>query len=166
MAPAKTVHSEFFALARVGRRQAFPAGIARALHRAAITTMKTNIALLLSTAGLLHAGTTPAETEALPVDKPEAWITPTLDIRARYEFADIDELDVSHALTLRERVGLKTLKWNGFSAFIEGEFSQAVVDDYNAGAGPDAEPFDPFNSLIADPETHELNQLYLQYDRL
>jgi hypothetical protein len=55
------------------------------------------------------------------------------------------------------------MAWNGFSAFIEGEFSQAVVDDYNGGA-PGADPFDPANSPIFDPETNELNQAYLQYE--
>jgi hypothetical protein len=91
------------------------------------------------------------------------WITPVIDIRTRYEFADVDPLDSSHAWTFRERLGLKTMAWNGFSAFIEGEFSQAAVDDYHAGA-PGADPFDPANSPILDPETNELNQGYLQYE--
>jgi hypothetical protein len=55
------------------------------------------------------------------------------------------------------------MAWNGFSALIEGEFSQAAVDDYHGGA-PGADPFDPANSPIFDPETNELNQAYLQYE--
>lgn len=98
----------------------------------------------------------------VPAPQPEPWITPTLDIRARYEFGEVDGFDASHAFTLRERVGLKTKSWIGFSALVEGEFLQALVDDYHAGA-PGADPFDPANTLIPDPETNELNQAYLQY---
>lgn len=122
--------------------------------------MKRHAILLLSGASLLQAGTPDLATPLAPTAS--YWITPTLDIRARYEFADIDGKDPSHAVTTRERVGLKTVEWNGFSALVEGEFSQALIDDYNGGA-PGADPFDPRNSLIADPETNELNQGYLQY---
>lgn len=123
--------------------------------------MKTKAAfLLLASAPVLCAGNPePAITTPAPTD----WITPLIDIRARYEFGDVDAFDPSHAFTVRERVGLKTMAWNGFSAMIEGEFSQAAIDDYNGGA-LGAEPFDPFNTLIADPETNELNQAILQYD--
>jgi hypothetical protein len=122
--------------------------------------MKTRLALFLSTAGLLHAGTPDLETTIAA--KPEPWIKPIIDIRARYEFADVDGFDQSNAFTVRERLGLKTQEWNGFSVLVEGEFSQAIGDDYNGGAFG-ADPFDPNNSLIADPETNELNQGYLQY---
>lgn len=57
----------------------------------------------------------------------------------------------------RERLGLKTTAWNGFSALTEGEFSQAAIDDFNGGA-PGADPFDPANTTIADPQTNELNE--------
>lgn len=123
--------------------------------------MKTKALLFLSTASLLHAGSPDLETTLAA--KPEPWIKPIIDIRARYEFRDVDLADPSHAFTVRERLGLKTQAWNGFSALIEGEFSQAVVDDYNGGAGPNADPFVLGNSVIADPETNELNQGYLQY---
>ncbi len=123
--------------------------------------MKTKAILFLSSASFLHAGTADLET-TLPA-KPTPWIKPTVDIRARYEFGDTDGKGVSHAFTFRERLGLKTQAWNGFSAFIEGEFSQAAVDDYHGGA-IGADPFDPANTLIADPETNELNQGYVQYE--
>ncbi len=122
--------------------------------------MKTKAALLLLTAPALIAGTTDTIT---PPPSSGDWITLIIDIRTRYEFADIDGSDVSHEWTFRERLGLKTIAWHGFSALVEGEFSQAAVDDYHGGA-PGAEPFDPANSLIADPETNELNQAYLQYE--
>ncbi len=123
--------------------------------------MKSNALLLLTTSLAVHAGEPDLATSIAPLP-PEYWIKPTLDIRARYEFGVVNGLDPSHALTFRERVGLKTKEWNGFSAFIEGEFSQAVIDDYNGGA-PHADPFVAGNSVIADPETNELNQAFLQY---
>lgn len=125
-----------------------------------ISSMKSKALLLLSTASLLHAGAPDLETTLAP--KSEPWIKPVIDIRARYEFADVDGFDRSNAVTFRERLGLQTQAWNGFSVLVEGEFSQAAGDDYNGGA-VGANPFDPKNSLIADPETNELNQAYLQY---
>ena len=122
--------------------------------------MKTTSIVLFATTSALFAGTPPNLTP--PPSTDGDWIKPLVDIRTRYEFADIDRSDVSHAWTFRERLGLQTIAWNGFSALVEGEFSQAAVDDYNGGA-PLANPFDPRNSLIADPETNELNQAYLQY---
>lgn len=123
--------------------------------------MKTAAVILLAAAPVLCAGT--PETVVTPQPSQGDWITPLIDIRTRYEFADVDGLDASHAWTFRERLGVKTTAWNGFSALVEGEFSQAAVDDYHGGA-PGADPFDPDNSPILDPETNELNQAYLQYE--
>lgn len=110
-----------------------------------------------------------APTDLATAPKPEPdWITPTFDIRARYEMADIDGYDVSHALTTRERIGFKTAAWNGLSFVANGEFTQALIDDYSAGPGKGkntagVDPFVKNNSFIFDPETHELNELYVQY---
>ena len=124
--------------------------------------MKTNTAILLLVSSPVLCAGTP---EVTPPPAPaEQWITPTIDIRARYEFGDTDGLDQSHAFTFRERLGLKTKAWNGFSAFVEGEFSQAAIDDFNANAGPEADPYDPANTVISDPETNELNQGFIQYE--
>lgn len=124
--------------------------------------MKTKFALLLSTAGLLHAGTPDLEVPLAP--KPQPWAKPLLDIRARYDYADTSPLDGSNAFTLRERAGFKTMKWNGFSLLAEGEFTQVLASDYNAGAGSKAFPFDPKNSVVLAPRNAELNQLYVQYE--
>jgi Alginate export len=124
--------------------------------------MKSKFALFLSTAGLLHAGSPDLETSIAP--KPEPWIKPLIDIRARYEFGNVDPLDDSNSLSIRERVGFKTAKWNGLSLLAEGEFTQVAGSDSNAGAGKDVYPFDPKNTVIADPRNAELNQAYVQYE--
>ena len=105
----------------------------------------------------------PATTAAAPLLL-GGWLTPTLDVRARYEYADIDNaFNSADALTLRVRPGFKTKAWNGLSVVAEGEFSEALVDDYHGGAAG-ADPFNPTKyDAIADPETTELNQAYLQY---
>ncbi len=119
--------------------------------------MKLKAVLLIAAAPLIHAGS-PVTTESSSGD----WLKPTLNIRSRYEFGDVNRLDPSHAFTFRERLGLKTTAWNGFSAVVEGEFTQAVIDDYHGGAAL-VDPNDPSNTTIIDPETEELNQLFLQY---
>lgn len=129
--------------------------------------MKTSSLLLLATVPAFAGTPTPTAPVTTPA-QPTYWLTPTLDIRARYEIADIDGFDVSHGLTTRERVGLKTQEWNGFSAVVEGEFTQAIIDDYSGGPGKTVNtagvtPFVKNNSFTFDPETNELNQLYGQY---
>jgi hypothetical protein len=118
--------------------------------------------LALAAATTVSRAGTPAPSPEIAAAAEAPWIKPTIDIRLRYEFADIDGLDPAHSLTSRERLGLKTKDWHGFSALVEGEFTQAIVDDYHGGA-VGADPFDPRNSVVADPETNELNQGYLQY---
>lgn len=132
--------------------------------------MKTNclLALLAVSASTASAGTPVEAPVAPPADEP--WIKPTLNIRARYEFGDVDMpgLKSSNAFTIRERVGLVTADWYGFSAFIEGEFTQAVGDAYDPAPTPFAaqtvspNPFVP-RTQILDPENNEFNQGYLQY---
>ncbi len=99
---------------------------------------------------------------AISTEPSEPWIIPLIDLRLRYEFADLEGFDDSNAWTVRERVGFETKAWEGLSALVEGEFLQALGDDYHGGA-PGAFPFKPTRSLIADPQTAELNQAYLQY---
>ena len=127
--------------------------------------MKAVLIFALAAVSAAHAGTTAVDPPAAEVIAPEpkpVWLTPTLDARLRYEFADIAGFDPSHALTLRVRPGLRTGVWHGFSAFVEGEFTGVGIDDYHGGAAG-VDPFDPNNSTIADPGTAELNQAYLQY---
>ncbi|MDP0501518.1 MAG: alginate export family protein [Verrucomicrobiota bacterium JB022] len=83
-----------------------------------------------------------------------------LTLRPRYESADQDGLDTSHAATLKTLLGYTTEPWQGFSAQIEFTDTR-VLDDgaYNA-AGLNGEPG---KTVVADPETTELNQAYLQF---
>ncbi|MDB6077001.1 MAG: hypothetical protein JWO82_748 [Akkermansiaceae bacterium] len=113
----------------------------------------------------LHAGTPDATAPPAEPKKDEPWIKPLVDVRARYEFADVQGLDASHAFTTRERIGLVTADWYGFSALAEGEFTQAIVRDFTNGV-PDADPITPHNTNISAPETNELNQAYLQFAAL
>lgn len=121
---------------------------------------------IIALAGLTasaHAGT-PAEAPAVAPPEPEPWIKPTLDIRARYEYGDTGNLQSSRAFTTRERVGLMTREMYGFSALVEGEFTQAIIDDYAVNLNqPGVTPFNPGQTFIADPETNELNRAWIQW---
>jgi len=89
--------------------------------------------------------------------------TPYADLNLRYETVDQDNaLADADALTLRTRLGYKTDSFKGFSALIEFEDSREVlgVDDFSvppAGVRPGE------FSVIADPETTELDQGFFQY---
>lgn len=122
--------------------------------------IRTTLPLFFAAAPALFAGT--PEAPVIPPPSSEDWITPTINIRSRYEFGDVNGFDPSHAFTIRERLGLKTTSWNGFSAFVEGEFTQAAIDDFNGGP-PGVSPRVAGNTVIADPESNELNQAYLQF---
>lgn len=86
-----------------------------------------------------------------------------LNFRLRYEGVDQDnDLDDASALTLRSRVGFTTAEFQGVSGVIEFEDSRHVlgVDDYSV---PQTGYRTGKYSVIADPETTELDQAYLQY---
>ena len=126
-------------------------------------------ALLLATALLpLQAGTPAPEPAETPAAAP--WLKPTFNLRARFEYAEVGApgLDPAHALAFRERIGLVTRDFLGLSAVVEGEFTQALVDAYDAAPTPFAtqtvspNPFFP-RTQVNDPETRELNQAYLQF---
>ncbi|QOL24873.1 alginate export family protein [Thalassotalea sp. LPB0316] len=81
------------------------------------------------------------------------------DFRLRYEGVDqANSLKDADALTLRTLLNFKTKDFNGFSGMIELEDSRALIDDYNDTLGKN-----PDYSVVADPETTELDQLFIQY---
>jgi hypothetical protein len=85
-----------------------------------------------------------------------------LDMRARYEHADIDGFAPSNAATLRTRLGYGTQPWEGLSIYGEMEnIAAADHDAYYDGIPPNLRD----RSVIADPPDTEVNQVYLLVDR-
>lgn len=83
------------------------------------------------------------------------------DFRLRYENVDQDNaLKDANALTLRSRLGYKTGHYYGLSGVLEFEDSRAIagVDDYN-----DTQGQTPDHSVVADPETTEVDQAFVKY---
>ncbi|WP_448211515.1 alginate export family protein [Colwellia sp. MEBiC06753] len=83
-----------------------------------------------------------------------------LDFRLRYESVEQkNPLKDADALTLRTLLSYSTASFNNISGYVEFEDSRAVgIDDYNDTLG-----HKPNYSVIADPETTELDQAYVQY---
>ncbi len=83
------------------------------------------------------------------------------DFRLRYESVDqSNNLKNAEALTIRSKLGYKTSSVNHFSATLEFEDSRTLagIDDYNNTIGAK-----PSYSVIADPESTELDQAFIQY---
>jgi len=83
-----------------------------------------------------------------------------LDMRLRYENVSQDNAAKdADALTLRTLLSYSTKSYNSISGYVEFEDSRQVgIDDYNDTNGNGTE-----YSVIADPETTELDQAYLMY---
>jgi hypothetical protein len=83
------------------------------------------------------------------------------DFRIRYESVSQDNLlPDADALTLRARLGYITETVHGFSAVIEGEANIELIDDFSVPpAGVRAGQY----SVIADPESEEIDQAYVKY---
>lgn len=83
----------------------------------------------------------------------------SLDSRLRYEMVDQDNLlKNADAFTLRIRPGLQTGTWHGLSAFVQGEGTIELNDDFNSTRNAETK-----YSTVPDPENLALNQLYLKY---
>lgn len=83
------------------------------------------------------------------------------NVRLRFEQVEQDNaLDDAEALTVRTRLGYKTDTFKGLSALLEFEDSRTVagINDYN-----DTQGNNPGTSVIADPETTEVDQAFIQY---
>jgi len=86
---------------------------------------------------------------------------PTADVRARMSFADQDGKDKSLANTLRARVGLNAAISESWSAFGEVEYTRTTNrQGYQAAS---VHGLGDNKVVIADPESLELNQLWLAY---
>ncbi len=115
----------------------------------------------LLTAGLFAGGASaaaPSELdtllEALKSGKPK------LDIRLRYERADMDARDkVGRAATIRTRLGYGTADYRGFTAYVEME--NVTAEDH--GNYWDTVRTDNGRGIVADPDGTEVNQVFLKY---
>ncbi len=88
-------------------------------------------------------------------------IKPTADIRARASFADQDGKDESLAWTLRGRLGLLATVTESVTAFGELEYTRTMNrQGYQAAS---VHGLGQNKVVIADPESFELNQLWLAY---
>jgi hypothetical protein len=85
----------------------------------------------------------------------------SLNARLRYEHVDQTNLRDANALTLRTRLGFTTAKFHGWQAMIEGENVLALDGDAYSQAG--LNPAATGRAVVADPETTEVNQLWLAY---
>ncbi len=85
------------------------------------------------------------------------------DFNLRYEAVDQDNsLDDASALTLRSRIGYVTDSISGFSATVEFEDSRIVAGVDEFSVPPTGFQTGEY-SVIADPETTELDQAFIQY---
>ena len=82
----------------------------------------------------------------------------SLDSRLRYELVDQDnQLKNADAWTLRLRPSLETGTWHGLSAFIQGEGTVEINDNFNSTRNAETN-----YSTVTDPENLQLNQAYLK----
>ena len=85
------------------------------------------------------------------------------DFNLRYESVDQDNaLKDASSLTLRTWLGFSTGSANGFSFTAEVEDSRIVMGQDEFTVGPTGFNVGEY-SVIADPETTELDQAYIQY---
>lgn len=89
------------------------------------------------------------------------------DFRLRYEHVEQDNTaENAKALTLRSRLGYNTGSYEGFSATVEFEDSRVVSgqDRFELpGPARDAGYIVKGRSVVADPETTELDQAFIKY---
>ncbi|NOQ14133.1 MAG: hypothetical protein GQ583_06600, partial [Methyloprofundus sp.] len=86
-----------------------------------------------------------------------------VNLRYRFEMADVADngRETAYANTLRLRLGYLTPEFHGLQGFVEYEGNLAMQKDYYA---PKAHwKGDPTREVIADPQTSELNQLWISY---
>jgi len=85
-----------------------------------------------------------------------------VNLRYRYEMADVaGGNETAHANTLRLRLGYLTPKFHGLQGYAEYEGNLAMQKDYFA---PKSNwKGDPTRDVVADPQTSELNQLWVSY---
>ena len=118
-----------------------------------------SIALLLASASLLAAADPAKPTEATNLEQAFSKGKVSLNARLRYEGVQQTGLLDANALTLRTRLGFTTAPLHGWSVLLEGENIVALDGDAYNQSG--LNPAGATHAVVADPETTELNQVYL-----
>lgn len=85
----------------------------------------------------------------------------SLNARLRYEGVQQSALRPADAVTLRTRLGYTTAPWQGLKAMVEGEHIVAAKGDSYSQSG--LNPAATGRAVVADPETSEINQVFLAY---
>lgn len=95
---------------------------------------------------------------AVPVSAQSITLTPSVDVRLRYEGVEQDGIDRSaDAVTIRVRTGI-TARRGALSAVVEAQGNLAIVDRFEDGvSGPSRYPG------VGDPENVALYRAQLQY---
>jgi hypothetical protein len=125
-------------------------------------TMRVGKAVMVSVFGLIMLASVHAAEEADSLVDAITGGKASVNARLRFEHAERTGSENSEALTLRTRLGYSTKTLKGLRGFVEYEDVTALSseDDYNS-AGLNTNALD--HTVIADPETLELNQAYLEY---
>lgn len=123
-------------------------------HKLALSVLTCSMLLAIGTA---HAADAKVESVADAFTQGSV----NVDLNLRYEGVEQDNaLKDADALTLRTRLTFSTAEYYGLKTVVEFEDSRNVagISDYNDAIGNNSE-----YSVIADPETTELDQAFLQY---
>jgi len=133
-------------------------------------SLRTAVHLLASLSTLFSATTAMGESVSPPGDSRRetdaSWpvlgaIRPTLELRPRVEFGKQDGRDEAVAWTFRGRFGLEATPWEQLKAFAEIEHTSTWHrDSYQAAS---VHGRHDGKTVIADPESTELNQAWLAY---
>jgi len=115
---------------------------------------------LLSTVISALALTTASGVQAQTLDQFVKDTSIDINFRYRVESSDVDnDKDAALANTLKSRLTLQTGEIAGLSVLVEGDNVLHITDDFNDGENGNTQ----YNK-VADQETTQLNQAYLQYN--
>jgi len=116
-----------------------------------------NFLLFFSTFAVLALSATEPATVA------DAFSQGRLSLNARLRFEHVDQIGAldANAFTLRTRLGFTTARFHGWQAMLEGE--NVFAFDKNAYNQSGLNPAAGSRAVVGDPETTEINQLWLAY---
>ena len=87
---------------------------------------------------------------------------PMLDVNLRWEYGKIDDQKHAHSSTVRTRLGYQTKPWEGFSGLLEFvNVASPKPSGYYDGTGANSNN----RTIVADPESTDVNRAWLGFDR-